>query len=128
MEPSLLRRSGERFPSGVRVAKATQRERDGDLVHTFRANCCVWDSALRHATLCSALYFVAAEVLKCSYLGKVIMRIMNWERLNLMNRGMFATFGVELGSVLQILIGMKLEDSVHFNTKHISVSSQQLFN
>lgn len=67
-------------------------------------------------------------MLKYSYLGKVIMRIMNWERLNLMNRGMFATFGVELGSVLQILIGMKLEDSVHFNTKHISVSSQQLFN
>lgn len=56
------------------------------------------------------------------------MRIVNWERLNLMNRGMFAMFGVELVSGLQILIGEKLEDSVHFNTTHISVSSQQLFN
>lgn len=55
------------------------------------------------------------------------MRIINWGRLNLMNCEMFATFGIELMSMLQILLGKKLEDSVHFNTKHISISSQQLF-
>lgn len=55
------------------------------------------------------------------------MRIINLERFNLMNCGMFATFGIELMSVLQILVSKKLEDSVHYNTKHISVSSQQLF-
>ena len=44
-----------------------------------------------------------------------------------MNCEMFAAFGVELMSMLQILIGTKLGDSVHFNTKQISVSSEQLF-
>lgn len=87
----------------------------------------LWDSALRRAVLYSSFYFVAATVLKYAYLIKVIKRVINWERLNLMNCGMFATFGIELMSTLQILIGKKLEDSVHFNTKHISVSSQQLF-
>lgn len=84
------------------------------------------DSALRRPFPESQLYLVAATVLKYSYLIKVIMRIINWGRLTLMNCGMFATFGIALLSMLQTL-GENPEDSVHSDTKHISLSSQQLF-
>lgn len=59
--------------------------------------------------------------------AEVIMRIRNWERLNLMNRGMFAADVIERTSAVQILIGKKLEGSGHFSTKPFSVSSWQLF-
>lgn len=51
------------------------------------------------------------------------MRILNWEWLTLMNCGMFAPLGIEVW--LQVSIGKKLEDWVHINTRHISISSQQ---
>lgn len=50
------------------------------------------------------------------------MGIITWERLNLVNWGMTVAFGIDLMSVVQILIGKKLADSLHFNPKHISVS------
>lgn len=63
--------------------------------------------------------------LKYSYLMKVIMWIIHRERWNGMIRGMFATFGIELMSMLQVLVDEKLEGSSHCSTKHISLSSQR---
>lgn len=66
----------------------------------------------------SLFQFVVAVVPQCIYLIQAIMAIITWERLNLMNW----PFGIDLMSVVQIPIGRKLADSVHFNPKHISVS------
>lgn len=82
----------------------------GDLVHMFQRK--LWHGETPHSDVpCCRLNFIVLQ-LQCSYLVKVIRRKIHRERLNLSGCGMFAPFGIDLVSILQVLIGKKLADSV----------------
>lgn len=82
----------------------------GDLVHMFQSKLCHYEAPHSDVPRCR-LTFILLQ-LQCSYLIKVIRRIINWERWNLLGCGMFTVFDIDLVSILQALIGKKLADSV----------------